>query len=64
MEKFKEYLISSPIVPEIKVQFYINLVSKLYYSSIKDLGSAVTHIDINKFLKSLLKHGKECQLDS
>ncbi len=49
MEKFKKYLILSQIVPENKVKFYVNWVSKLYYSFKEDSGAVVTQ----KFIETL-----------
>jgi integrase len=52
MEKFKKYLIWSQIVPEKKVKFYLNWVSKFYYSCKKDPSTAVTQnekdVDFNR----------------
>ena len=63
MEKFKKYLILSQIVPENKVKFYVNWVSKLYYSFKKDSGAVVTQNEINEYLKNLSKHCEEWQLN-
>ena len=53
MEKFKKYLISSQIVAEKKVKYYVNWVSKFYYSCKKDPGAAVTQNEIDEYLKNL-----------
>ena len=42
MEKFKKYLILSQVVPEKKVNFYVNWVSKFYFSCKKDIGASVS----------------------
>ncbi len=59
MEKFKKYLISSQIVPEKKVKFYVNWVSKFYFSCKKDPGVDVTQNEIDEYLKNLSKHCEE-----
>ena len=63
MEKFKKYLILSQIVPEKKVQFYVNWVSKFYYSCKKDPGTAVTQKEIDEYLKHLSKHCEQWQVN-
>jgi hypothetical protein len=49
MEKFKMYLISSQILPQKKVKFYVNWVSKFYFSCKKDPGAAVMQNEIDTF---------------
>ena len=63
MEKFKKYLILSQIVPEKKVKFYVNWVSKFYFSCKKVPGQAVTRNEIDEYLKSLSKHCEDWQVN-
>jgi hypothetical protein len=62
MEMFKMYLISSHVVPEKKVKFYVNWVSKFYFSCKKDPGAAVMQNEIDRYLSNLSKHCEEWQV--
>jgi integrase len=63
MEKFKKYLTLSQVVPEKKVKFYLNWVSKFYFSCKKDIGASVNQKEINDFLRDLSKHCEEWQIN-
>lgn len=63
MKKFKKYLILSQVVPEKKVQFYVNWVSKFYFSCKKVVGASVNQKEINAFLRDLSKHCEEWQIN-
>ena len=62
MEKFKMYLISSQILPQKKVKFYVNWVSKFYFSCKKKPGAAVTQNEIDAYLNNLSKYCEEWQV--
>jgi hypothetical protein len=49
MEKFKKYLILSQIVAEKGVKFYVNWVSKFYFSCKKVPGEAVTQNKVDEY---------------
>ena len=53
----------SQVVPEKKVQFYVNWVSKFYFSCKKVLGASVNQREINAFLRDLSKHCEEWQIN-
>jgi len=63
MEKFKKYLILSKIVPENKVNFYVNWISKFYFSCKKVPGQPVTQYEIGEFLNSLSKYCEDWQVN-
>jgi hypothetical protein len=63
MEKFKKYLILSQIVPQNKVKFYVNWVTKIYFSCKKYPGAIVTQNEINEHLKNLLQHCEQWHLN-
>ncbi len=63
MENFKKYLILSQIVPQNKVKFYVNWVTKLHYSCKKDPGAVVAQNEISEHLNNISKHCEQWQLN-